>query len=200
MVTILVASLCSFLLGSVPFGVLVARTKGVNILEVGSGNIGATNVWRALGPGPGSVVFILDFAKGLAPALYGLIALQAPHLGLLLGIVAVIGHSFSPWIGFKGGKGVATGFGAILGAVPIVAAITLGTFLIVLGTTRYVSLASILASGAMITSAWLSPLPMEAQIALSLLGAWVIFRHRANIGRLMNGTENKFGRKKENAG
>lgn len=195
--TILVASVCSFLLGSVPFGVLVARSKGVNILEVGSGNIGATNVWRALGPGPGSVVFILDFAKGLAPALYGLLALQAPHIGLLLGIISVLGHSFSPWIGFKGGKGVATGFGAIVGAVPVVAAITLGTFLIVLAVTRYVSLASILASVAMIVSAWLSPLPMEAQIALTLLGLWVIFRHRGNIKRLMNGTENKFGRKKK---
>ena len=195
--TILVASVCSFLLGSVPFGVLVARSKGVNILEVGSGNIGATNVWRALGPGPGSVVFFLDFAKGLAPALYGLLALQAPHIGLLLGIISVIGHSFSPWIGFKGGKGVATGFGAIVGAVPVVAAITLGTFLIVLAVTRYVSLASILASVAMIVSAWLSPLPMEAQIALTLLGLWVILRHRGNIKRLMNGTENKFGRKKK---
>lgn len=217
----------SFLVGSVPFGVLIARAHGRDIRAEGSRNIGATNVWRVLGPKPGLLCFTLDALKGLAPALLagwwlgalGRFDVPTDHAvaWLAIGIVSVVGHMFSPWVGFKGGKGVATGFGAVLGFFPwltVPGVLALLAWLIVLKATRYVSVASIVAAS---TLALATPLVLPAARALGLapaprdgapadlavtapflvcaaaLAALVIFRHRANIARLRAGTENRFG-------
>lgn len=182
----------AYLVGAVPFGVLVARARGVDILHVGSGNIGATNVWRTLGMGPGLVVFALDVAKGLAPALalgwYTGNALQA----LLGGLAAVAGHSLSPFLRFRGGKGVSTGLGALLGSVPEVAGVAFAVFAIVLLATRWVSLGSILASLALVGASWAMREDPWIVGLCALLAAFVVFKHRGNIRRLLSGTEPKF--------
>lgn len=206
-----------FLSGSIPFGLLIARARGVNIRDHGSGNIGATNVWRVLGRGPGLTCFVLDVAKGLAPTLGAGLAsgvagqVRIPPaeawLWLATAAAAMLGHMFSPWIGFKGGKGVATGFGALLGVFPLLTWPALGAFgawLVVARLGRYVSLASCVA--ALSLPAWLAltlellsdepgrhgaALPFYAVVVL--LAGVVIVKHRANLGRLARGTENRIG-------
>jgi glycerol-3-phosphate acyltransferase PlsY len=207
----------AFLSGSIPFGLLIARAKGVNIREHGSGNIGATNVWRVLGRGPGLTCFALDVLKGLIPTLgaglaagsIGDPALPAGEawLWLACAAAAILGHMFSPWIGFKGGKGVATGFGALLGIYPLLTWPALGAFaawLVVAKLSRYVSLASCLAALSLPGWLWvtveaLSDAPGRHAAAgpfygaVGLLAAVVVVKHRANLGRLLRGTENRIG-------
>jgi glycerol-3-phosphate acyltransferase PlsY len=207
----------AFLSGSIPFGLLIARAKGVNIREHGSGNIGATNVWRVLGRGPGLTCFALDVAKGLIPTLgAGLAAGLSGDpalppgeawLWLACAAAAILGHMFSPWIGFKGGKGVATGFGALLGIYPLLTWPALGAFaawLVVAKLSRYVSLASCVAASSLPGWLWvtveaLSDAPGRHAAAgpfyaaVGLLAAVVVVKHRANLGRLLRGTENRIG-------
>ena len=195
----------AFLLGSIPFGMLLARAKGVDIRTVGSGNIGATNVVRALGPKVGLAVFALDVLKGTIPALIAKQAIQAPvgevqiqTISMLMGVIAILGHMFSPFIGFKGGKGVATGFGAALGAIPGAALVGLAVISLTVALTRYVSLGSILAAifvpifSMLVFRDSLQLLPI-----LVVMAAFIIWKHRANIERLRNGTESKFAFKKQ---
>lgn len=207
----------AFLSGSIPFGLLIARAKGVNIREHGSGNIGATNVWRVLGKGPGLTCFGLDVLKGLLPTLVaglvaglvGTVAIPAGEAWLWLGVAAapVFGHMFSPWIGFKGGKGVATGFGALLGVAPLLTWPALGAFviwLVVAKATRFVSLASCLAAVSLPGWLWVTietlsndPGQHGAGVPFYLLTASlalvVVIKHRANLVRLAQGTENRIG-------
>ncbi len=207
----------AFLSGSIPFGLLIAKAKGVNIRDHGSGNIGATNVWRVLGRGPGLTCFALDVAKGLAPTLgaglaAGLVGRASVPAGeawlWLAGVAAaVLGHMFSPWIGFKGGKGVATGFGALLGIYPLLTWPAIGAFVVwvvVVKASKFVSLASCL--GALSLPVWLwvtievlSDQPgrhggaLAFYVVVGLLAAVVVAKHRANLGRLVRGTENRVG-------
>lgn len=183
----------SYLLGGVPFGVMVARMKGVDILSMGSASPGATNVYRTVGPLPALVVFLLDLGKGMVPALVGLRLLGSPEQGLLCGALAVVGHSFSPFLKFKGGKGVATGFGVLLGIRPDIGLSAFGIFLIVLAVWRYVSLASIAAAFALVFFGWLYQASGVLMVTFVGLAALVIYRHRANIQRLRAGTERKLG-------
>lgn len=191
-------ALVGYLLGSLPFGYLVARAKGVNIFEVGSKNPGATNVRRVLGNGPGNVVLFLDAAKGAA-AVGWVLWLDGAQLELLqmIGLVAsVLGHSFSCFTGFRGGKGVATGAGGFAVLFPWGALIALGVFMACLAVSRFISLSSILAAITLPISAYSlhrSPLLVGVSVVIAL---FVILRHRANIGRLLAGTENKIGQKK----
>ena len=191
-------ALVGYLLGSLPFGYLVARAKGVNIFEVGSKNPGATNVRRVLGTGPGNVVLFLDAAKGAA-AVGWVLWLDGAQLELLqmIGLVAsVLGHSFSCFTGFRGGKGVATGAGGFAVLFPWGALIALGVFMACLAVSRFISLSSILAAITLPISAYSlhrSPLLVGVSVVIAL---FVILRHRANIGRLLAGTENKIGQKK----
>lgn len=198
-----------YLLGSLPFGYLVARAKGVNIFEVGSRSSGATNVRRVLGNGPGYLVFALDTAKGAAaagwPMLYALwhelafgnarSDLSAANSFAVAGLVgALLGHSFSCFTGFKGGKGVATGAGGFAVLFPWGALIAVTAFALMLALTRYVSLGSIVAAATLPVSAWLlhrSNLIVGVSLAVAV---FVAVRHRANISRLLAGTENKIGR------
>lgn len=187
--------LFAYLLGAVPFGMLVARARGVDIMAVGSGNIGATNVWRTLGPGPGSLVMALDILKGAVPALLGSYFLKDASWSFGLGLAAVVGHSLSPFLKFKGGKGIATGYGALMGSNWIVGMSVLAVFLLVLAISRYVSLASVCAVVTLTILGFALHLPQFVAWAYTLMTAFIIFKHRENIKRLMNGTERKFSAK-----
>jgi len=205
----------AFLAGSIPFGLIIGRLHGVDIRERGSGNIGATNVWRELGPKAGLPCFILDVAKGLLPTLLaglttgavggsGVPTPTTAWLWLAVMIASVCGHIFSPFVGFKGGKGVATGLGALLGLYPVltvagVAALVLWISLAKL--TRYVGLSSSIAAGSLpVVSAlelWrrgtLDERAVPFLVVTGLLAALVIYRHRGNLKRTLAGTEPRIG-------
>ncbi len=185
----------AYLFGAIPAGVLVARCYGVDILQSGSGNPGATNVLRMCGKGAGLLVFFLDMLKGLIPALVGRALIDGEMGPLTLGLLAVLGHSLSPFLRFRGGKGVSTGLGALLGSTPWVALSALAVFLVSLWIWRFVSLSSILAGLAVFSFGWLFGDPLSAVIAYFLLMAFVTIKHISNIKRLIAGTERKFSLK-----
>src|ERR1043166_6116571 len=146
----ILTGLAAYLLGSIPTGFLVAKARGIDIRTVGSGNIGATNAFRILGKGPGILVLLVDALKGFAAVQLGALALAKifpgtppEYLAITAGIAAILGHNFTCWLRFKGGKGIATSAGVLLALVPAGFAIALSTFLIVLALSRYVSLSSI---------------------------------------------------------
>lgn len=166
--------------------------RGVDIRRVGSGNIGATNVHRALGKTWGILVFVLDVLKGLVPVLVARQLLGDQQLAGLAGFVAVLGHCLSPFLGFKGGKGISTGLGALFGATPLVGLSAFVTFAILLWRTRYVSLSSMIASLALVPFGLIFRDPPLMVVFYFIFFAFVVYRHRSNIERLRAGTENKF--------
>ncbi|MBR6021214.1 MAG: glycerol-3-phosphate 1-O-acyltransferase PlsY [Kiritimatiellae bacterium] len=192
-----------YLAGSIPFGLLLARLVGVDVRKVGSGNIGATNVFR-INKGLGVLAFLLDALKGFAPAFAARWVAGAPEwLGLAWGAAAVAGHNWPLWLGFKGGKGVSTSVGMLLGVAPAAAGIGLGVFAVTVVATRWVSLGSILAAAAVAGCAWWlygSGQPPVVAWALTVLAALVILRHWKNILRLLHGTEPKIIPKKSSSG
>jgi len=185
--------LCAYLMGSIPTGLLLAKAfGGVDIRTQGSGNIGATNVYRTLGRKVGILTLVGDCLKGLIPVL------AAKWLGLpdlwvaAVGLAAFLGHIFPVFLRFKGGKGVATALGVFLGASPLAVLAALGVFIVVLVSWRYVSLASITAAAAMpALAALIDKKPMIVAMAL-IIAAIVIIKHHQNISRLRNGTESRF--------
>lgn len=193
--------LCSYLLGAIPFALLTARMKGIDIRKVGSGNVGATNVFRAVGKGWGALTFALDVLKGflptfLFPILFPVDALALP-VGLLYGCAAVAGHNWPVYLGFKGGKGVATSVGMLLGVAPASVGIGLFFWILTFVISRYVSLASIVAAIAIAASGWWlygTEEPPVLATVLTILAALVIWRHRSNIERICKGTEHRFGK------
>jgi glycerol-3-phosphate acyltransferase PlsY len=206
--------LFSYLCGSIPFGVLVARARGMDIQRVGSGNIGATNVGRVLGRGWGILVFVLDFLKGFLPTLaaemLGRRAGSDPFmrfdLPVLCALAAVLGHVFSIWLGFRGGKAGATGLG--VGAVICWQAVFAAAivWLVVVGLSRYVSLGTIVGAIAYVAAyvivimvlAQSSPMDRQyitATVFCIAVAGLVIVRHKDNIRRLISGTENKIGKR-----
>lgn len=189
-----------YVLGAIPFGYLVARSRGVDILKEGSGNPGATNVGRVVGKGAGRLVFGLDFAKGVV-AVGWVRFLPFEGTGLLaLGLVglaaAIIGHSFSVFLRGKGGKGVATTMGGLIMLMPWVVAVGLVVWVIAFSASRYVSLASILFALSLPLSNILLGNPSLLIYASSGLAIFIILRHRSNIQRLLKGTESRFVRNK----
>ncbi|HTW81611.1 MAG TPA: glycerol-3-phosphate 1-O-acyltransferase PlsY [Terracidiphilus sp.] len=194
----------AFLFGSIPVGYLLVRVfRKQDIRSVGSGNIGATNVLRAGGKGLGAATFLLDVLKGstavwLGAWLGGVLLPMLPNRDLqaLAALFAVLGHMFTPWLGFKGGKGVATGFGVFLVAAPWAALAAIGVFAVILAISRYVSLGSILGAASFPVFAWLMTRGdrpaffIAVQCAVSLL---IIIKHHQNIGRLLSGRESRFG-------
>lgn len=187
------AILLSYLLGAVPFSLLAGRLKGIDLRQHGSGNVGATNAIRILGPALGVPVLLLDIVKGLlsSTVIASAFGQEAPELRLLCGVAAVLGHSFPIWLGFKGGKGVATAAGVFLGLAPAAMGIAALLFGAVLLISRYVSLASI--SGAVALPLALVATHADRVIigvaaAVALL---IVFRHRTNLGRIRAGTESK---------
>lgn len=191
----------AYLLGAVPFGLLIGKLKGIDIRQHGSGNIGATNVLRVLGKPLGITTFILDALKGFVPSfVFPLLvqgALDPGVLSVLGGAAAILGHNFPVFLGFKGGKGVATSAGVLIGIAPLAALIGLGAWAVLFFSFRYVSLASILAAAVVgIGGWWIYPGNRLLPAVLSVLSTLVILRHRANITRLLNGTESRFVKKK----
>jgi acyl phosphate:glycerol-3-phosphate acyltransferase len=193
-------ALVAYLIGSIPTGYLMARAKGVDIRSVGSGNIGATNVFRILGKGPGIVVLTIDALKGFLPAkflLLGAVPETAEYHSIVAGFFAIVGHNYTCWLRFKGGKGVATSAGVLIAWVPMALLIALGSWLVVLAVSRYVSLGSVLAALVLPLAVWWTgEKPLMIGIA-SVVSALAIYKHRANIKRLMDGTENRIGKKKD---
>lgn len=224
----------AFLLGSIPFGLLIAKSQGINIREHGSGNIGATNVLRVVGKKYGISCFVLDFLKGLFPALLGVSLIQytgqdqtmvisslsgmanilpeterttAQILQLVTGLFAILGHNYSPWVNFKGGKGIATSAGVFCAFAPFAIPVLILVWCAFFFTTRYVSVASIAASiglpltviwgswyhGKIADGTWNKPLFFFSLF----IGAMAVWKHRSNIQKLMNGTENRFTPKKK---
>lgn len=190
--TVILAA-AGFLMGSIPFGYIIASAKGVDIRKVGSGNIGTTNAVRALGLGWGIAVFLLDAVKGAVPAYLGLVFSPLPGI---VGIAPVLGHIFSPWLRFKGGKGAATTLAVFLVLTPFPALTALGVWVLVFLTVGYVSLASICSIAAlpMLIFLWgrLNPeiSVIAAAAGCALLVAWA---HRDNMRRLAAGTEPRSG-------
>jgi glycerol-3-phosphate acyltransferase PlsY len=208
--------LAAYFLGSIPFGLLVSKSQGVDIRQHGSGNIGATNVWRVLGKKWGLITFVGDMAKGWISVVVGqwIAATMAVHIALphgherieylqadFAGIAAamgcILGHSFPIWLKFKGGKGVATSLGVIFGMMPLAALIDFAIWGLVFNVSGYVSLASIVAALAL-------PVLVIGLLLTGLLSGWgyfffavaagmlVVWRHRENIKRLVAGTESSF--------
>ncbi len=193
----------AYLLGSVPFGLLVARSFGVSdIRSLGSGNIGATNVMRVLGPKAGVWVYILDIAKGVLSVLVARYVEQSflpPDIfRVLVGLSAVIGHVFPVYLGFKGGKGVNTAFGVVLTLLPLHSLIAFGVFVITVTISRFISLGSIMAAFVLFASVLFQKLILNQSIAnvylwlTAAIALLVVFTHRANISRLRAGTESRF--------
>lgn len=222
--------LIAFLLGSIPFGLLIAKSKGVDIRQHGSGNIGATNVLRVMGKKYGITCLLLDMLKGLIPTVLAFSLIRfvgddknpmiismlqkqavlfpadqqftAQLLVILSGLLSILGHNYSPWVGFKGGKGIATSAGVVIALMPAGIPILIMVWLLLFFTTRYVSVASIGAAAALpfITIAgsafhgrladgtWNKPL-FAFSVVIAVLAIW---KHRSNLQRLMAGTENRF--------
>lgn len=182
----------AYLIGSIPTGLLLAKAAGVDIRTTGSGNIGATNVYRTLGRSVGIATLVGDCLKGLLPVL------AAKYLGMtelwvaLAGLAAFLGHVYTVFLGFKGGKGVATALGVFLGISPLSVLVALGIFVAVVATWRYISLGSIAAAAAMPPIVGVidgRPPFVCVTVVIALL---VIWKHRENIRRLREGTENRF--------
>ncbi len=209
MLTIISLLLGAYLLGSFPTGYLVARAmKGIDIRQYGSGSTGATNVLRTVGKGPALLVFSVDLLKGTLAVLLikGGISMLAhgwgvsaemlnlqPWLETSAGLLAMVGHSRSLWLGFSGGKSVATGLGMLLALAWPVALAALGVFALSLSLSRFVSLSSILAAISTLVIMALTDQPLPYLI-LAILGvSYIIFRHRSNISRLLSGTEPRLG-------
>ena len=208
MFTFATVALLAYLLGSIPSGYIAGRIGGIDVRKVGSGNIGATNVTRVLGKRFGYPVFVVDFGKGLAAVVVGTMiaknAQSTPQFvdlcGALAAIFSVIGHSYPIWLGFKGGKGVATTLGSLFGLHWISAAVVCVVWIVAFQLTRYVSLASIAAAIALpvtvATMLFLKQLqtPILLYFTVFLAGI-IVLRHRSNLSRLLKGTEPRFARK-----
>lgn len=191
--------LIAYLIGSLPIGLFAGKiAKGIDIRDFGSGNIGASNVWRTLGPVWGVIVFLLDVTKGLAPTLLAHGRPAAPiWLPIAAGVAAILGHNFSPFLRFKGGKGVATSLGVAFGLSWQGALIGFAAWVIVLALTRYISLASMIAVPVGAICIWQFNHHHWSYAAFAALATFfVIFTHRANILRLRAGTERRIREKK----
>ena len=212
-------ALGAYLLGSMPFGYLAARARGIDIRKQGSGNIGATNAMRVLGKPIGIFVLLLDVLKGFAacaflpPLLFNWLAPQfsglfvrfqneppelQTRLFVVAGICAVLGHNYTCWLKFKGGKGIATTAGVYLALAPWPLLIASVVFLLAVASTRYVSVGSIAGAAALPAAVWLmTPRNVLLGVVTTALGALAIYKHKSNLQRLRAGTENRLGRNPE---
>ena len=186
----LAAVVIAYLLGSIPFAFLAGRANGVDLRTVGSGNLGAANVFRNLGRRWGAAVMVADIGKGVVAVVIARLITDDPWPAIAAG-AAMAGHVFPVWLRFKGGKGVAVGGGALIGLVPVAAAISLGIWLVVLLTTRFSSLASIIAAIAAPIITILLDEPWSSVIFVTLGSTAVLVLHRGNIARLLRHEESR---------
>ena len=193
LVTVLLVA-AGYLLGSVATAVLVSRALGAaDPRSGGSGNPGATNVLRLAGRRAAALTLAGDVAKGLAPVLAAQALDLPPGALALVGLAAFLGHLYPVFFGFRGGKGVATALGALLGTAPLLGAAALATWLVVAGVSRYSSLAALAASGLAPVYAWVVSGRPEVVGAVSVMAALLVWRHRANVRRLLAGEEGRIG-------
>jgi glycerol-3-phosphate acyltransferase PlsY len=183
----------AYLLGSIPSGYIVGILAGVDVRDVGSGNIGATNVARTLGKGLGILTLAADTAKGYVPVLIALRLGFRPAAVALVAIAAFLGHLYPVFLRFRGGKGVATAFGALLAIAPTATLALIGVFGAVVVCSRRISLGSITAGLAAPVALWAAAAPAAFVAMSAILAVMVIVRHRDNIKRLLAGTEPRFG-------
>lgn len=191
----------SYLIGSIPFGLIAGKLRGVDVRDYGSGRIGATNVIRTLGVKAGVVILVADVLKGVVAVLLARYVVGSPMGEMAAGFAAVAGHNWSVFIGFKGGRGVATSLGGAIAMVPAVGGAGLAVFALVIALTRYVSLGSMAgAVGAAVAIAVFAALgraPVEYLIYTAVAAALIVFQHRDNISRLSSGAETRLGQKGE---
>lgn len=203
-----ITAVAAYLLGSIPTGFLVARAKGIDIRKVGSGNIGATNALRVLGKPAGILVLLVDALKGwvavheVAMVIVG--QFSSPDVAgrdrviasIVASLFAVLGHNYPCWLGFKGGKGIATSAGVLTALVPWALLIILSVWIVLCAATRYVSIGSLAASATLPFATWLTTRDWTLTAVTGAMGVLAIYKHKGNIQRLMNGTEPRFGQKK----
>jgi len=186
----------AYLVGGVPFGFLIGKMRGVDIRTAGSKNIGATNVYRVVGPKWGFLAFACDFLKGFLPVFAALRVFGAgSDVPVAVGLACVVGHTLTPYMKFKGGKGVATAFGMLMALIPALTGAAFLLFVVVVWLSHYISLGSCLAALFLGVMIWV-PTPLakanlSLQVVMTLLAVFVIWKHRSNIARLKAGTENK---------
>ncbi|WP_405751428.1 glycerol-3-phosphate 1-O-acyltransferase PlsY [Anaerovibrio slackiae] len=192
MLDFVVAAAISYLLGSIPNGLILGKAIwGVDLRQHGSKNIGATNAWRTIGKAGGISIFALDFLKGAVSAYLGLHLGGSELAGVLCGILAIAGHSWSVFLSFKGGKGVATGLGVIAALMPMVTLIVFAVWFAIVYFTGYVSLGSIVGAALVPILTLFFGLHTEFLILGLIAAVFIIYRHKSNIERLLNGTESK---------
>lgn len=203
-----IAIAAAYLIGSIPFGFLVGKMRGVDVRTVGSKNIGATNVFRTVGRKWGLLAFACDFLKGFIPTLvakcYAVSDKDASlmvYLPLAVGVACVIGHMFTCFMKFKGGKGIATGFGMLVALLPLLVLAAFMLFLAIVCTSHYISLGSICAATFLLATVWFPCATLSNPdgfrnlpqcVMVSFVAAFAIWKHRTNISRLLSGTENRF--------
>ena len=181
----------AYLVGSVPFGYLIGRMRGVDVRTVGSKNIGATNVYRTVGKGWGLLAFLCDFLKGLLPTLAALRWSGSADLPVLVGLACVVGHTLTVFMRFRGGKGVATAFGMMIALVPYPTLAAFGVFVVTVWLSHYISLGSMLAAATLGASVWFVPATPLLRCVVTAIAVFVVVKHRTNIVRLAKGCENK---------
>jgi len=203
----ILTALVAYLLGSIPTGFLVAKARGIDIRTTGSGNIGATNAFRILGKRAGVFVLLVDALKGwvavqvAAPFVAHFFeGVPVEHLRIAAGVAVILGHNYTCWLHFKGGKGIATSAGVLVALVPWALFIILGVWGIFFLITRYVSVGSIVAAFGLPFATWFTTgHDIGLTVVTAVLGALAIFKHRRNIQRLLDGTENRIQFKKREA-
>ena len=194
----------AYLLGSIPSGFLMARARGIDIRKVGSGNIGATNAFRVLGKPAGTLVLVADGLKGYAACTWMLLLIYSLFsvnpgaeeqfwLRITAGVCAILGHNFTCWLRFKGGKGIATTAGVLAALVPWSLVVALTVWVLLTAATRYVSVGSLGAAAVLAPASWFSTHSITLTVVTGLMGALAIYKHRGNIQRLRAGTENRLG-------
>lgn len=198
--TLILIAAIYYLIGSIPTAYIIVKlVKKIDIRTVGSGNAGATNAARVLGKWGFISVFTIDLLKGFLPTyfLYYISAFESKEIALIMGIVLVLGHTYTVFLGFRGGKGVATGAGVFLALAPIEMGIAFAVFIITFLVTRMVSAGSILGSLALLISVLIMSDWFALKVMTAIVVLFVIFKHRSNIVRIFQGKENKFERKKK---
>jgi glycerol-3-phosphate acyltransferase PlsY len=215
----ILTALAAYLLGSIPFGFLAAKAKGIDIRAVGSGNIGATNAMRVLGKPVGIFVLLMDAAKGFGACFLGVLIYSCyfnqfnglhstsdsipfpsqegmEHFAILAGIFAVLGHNYTCWLKFKGGKGIATTAGVYLALAPWAVLVAFAVFILAIAVARYASVGSIAAAIALPATVWvMTPHNLFLGLVTTALGVLAIYKHKSNIQRLRAGTESRLGKK-----
>ncbi len=203
----IIISIAAYLLGSIPTGFLVAKARGIDIRAVGSGNIGAANTFRAIGKIAGVFVLVVDALKGFVAVEACRLVLRYSGIGgpeihycIVAGIFAVLGHNYTCWLKFKGGKGVATTAGVYLALAPLAVCIALGAFILTVIITRYASLSSMMAAVVLTIVVCLTQPDLALRLVTVALCVLTLFKHRTNIQRLIAGTENRIEFKKKPPG